>query len=128
MTRIIQDAPPYMILEGHPSRVRGVNVIGLQRGGFSEPEIEACARRSGSSGAPEIRAAARSRISRPAQAGRGCCAPRRKPPEHGKGREGPYRESLRDQFQRAGVQRVLRRARDFMTSADRGDLEEVDSA
>src|SRR6187549_1333002 len=40
MTRIIQDAPPYMILEGHPSRVRGVNVIGLQRGGFSEQEIE----------------------------------------------------------------------------------------
>ena len=38
MTRMIQDVPPFMILEGHPSRVRGVNVIGLQRAGF-DPEV-----------------------------------------------------------------------------------------
>ncbi|MBK7877969.1 MAG: acyl-ACP--UDP-N-acetylglucosamine O-acyltransferase [Planctomycetes bacterium] len=40
MTRMVQDVPPFMILEGHPSRVRGVNVIGLQRGGLPEPQVE----------------------------------------------------------------------------------------
>jgi UDP-N-acetylglucosamine acyltransferase len=40
MTRMIQDVPPFMILEGHPSRVRGVNVIGLQRGGIPDAQIE----------------------------------------------------------------------------------------
>lgn len=39
MTRMIQDVPPFMILEGHPSRVRGVNVVGLQRAGFSQEVI-----------------------------------------------------------------------------------------
>lgn len=41
LTRIIQDVPPFMILEGHPSRVRGVNKIGLTRSGFPEEEIAA---------------------------------------------------------------------------------------
>jgi UDP-N-acetylglucosamine acyltransferase len=40
MTRMVQDVPPFMILEGHPSRVRGVNVIGLQRGGLPDADIE----------------------------------------------------------------------------------------
>ena len=39
MTRMIQDVPPFMILEGHPSRVRGVNVVGLQRAGYSQEVI-----------------------------------------------------------------------------------------
>jgi UDP-N-acetylglucosamine acyltransferase len=39
LTRMAQDVPPYMILEGHPSRVRGVNVIGLRRGEIGEDEI-----------------------------------------------------------------------------------------
>jgi UDP-N-acetylglucosamine acyltransferase len=108
MTRIIQDAPPYMILEGHPSRVRGVNVIGLQRGGFSEPEIEALRQafriiwRSGdprrstledlkarAGGSPVLTHLVESLL----------CTE--------KGLKGRYRESLREQFQRAGVQRVL---------------------
>ena len=29
MTRMVQDVAPFVILEGHPSRVRGINVIGL---------------------------------------------------------------------------------------------------
>jgi UDP-N-acetylglucosamine acyltransferase len=41
MTRMVQDVPPYMILEGHPSRVRGVNKIGLARGGQPADQIEA---------------------------------------------------------------------------------------
>ncbi len=40
MTRIVQDVPPFMIVEGNPSRVRGVNVIGLKRHRFSQ-ETEA---------------------------------------------------------------------------------------
>ncbi|MEM7515418.1 MAG: hypothetical protein AAF368_00650, partial [Planctomycetota bacterium] len=40
MTRMVQDVPPYLILEGHPSRVRGVNVVGLQRGGFAAETIQ----------------------------------------------------------------------------------------
>ncbi|MEX1025086.1 MAG: acyl-ACP--UDP-N-acetylglucosamine O-acyltransferase [Planctomycetota bacterium] len=39
MTRVIQDVPPFMILEGHPARVRKVNVIGLERSGFDREEI-----------------------------------------------------------------------------------------
>jgi len=41
LSRIARDVPPYMIVEGHPSRVRGVNVIGLRRTGMSEETIAA---------------------------------------------------------------------------------------
>ena len=41
LTRMAQDVPPYMILEGHPSKVRGANQIGMRRAGISEDEIEA---------------------------------------------------------------------------------------
>jgi len=34
LTRVIQDVPPFMILEGHPARVRKVNLIGLERSGI----------------------------------------------------------------------------------------------
>ena len=38
MTRVVADVPPFMIAEGNPSRIRGVNTIGLKRHGFSETE------------------------------------------------------------------------------------------
>ncbi len=41
MTRIVYDVPPFMIAEGNPSRIRGVNAIGLKRHGFS-PDDEKC--------------------------------------------------------------------------------------
>ena len=41
MTRIVHDVPPFMITEGNPQRVRGVNVVGLRRAGFDEEVIEA---------------------------------------------------------------------------------------
>lgn len=41
LTRIVQDVPPFMMVEGNPSRVRQVNVIGLERSGFSQERIEA---------------------------------------------------------------------------------------
>jgi len=44
LTRVIQDVPPFMILEGHPARVRKVNVIGLERAGIPIDEIHALRR------------------------------------------------------------------------------------
>jgi UDP-N-acetylglucosamine acyltransferase len=41
LTRIVQDVPPFMIVEGHPSRVRGINVVGMRRAGISEEVAEA---------------------------------------------------------------------------------------
>ena len=39
MTRIVHDVPPFMIVEGNPARVRGVNVIGLERNRVPAPSI-----------------------------------------------------------------------------------------
>ena len=41
MSRIIHDAPPFMMVEGNPSRVHRVNIVGLQRHGFSPESIDA---------------------------------------------------------------------------------------
>jgi UDP-N-acetylglucosamine acyltransferase len=40
LTRIVQDVPPFMIVEGNPSKVRGVNVVGLRRNGAMEESID----------------------------------------------------------------------------------------
>jgi len=37
MSRIDRDVPPYMLIEGNPSRVRSLNAIGLKRAGLAEP-------------------------------------------------------------------------------------------
>jgi UDP-N-acetylglucosamine acyltransferase len=34
MSRIERDAPPYMLVEGNPSRVRSLNLVGLKRNGL----------------------------------------------------------------------------------------------
>jgi len=41
LSRIVHDCPPYMVTEGNPAKVRGVNTIGLKRRGFSPTAIEA---------------------------------------------------------------------------------------
>lgn len=41
LTRIVHDIPPFMIVEGHPARVRGVNVVGLRRNQVDEASIKA---------------------------------------------------------------------------------------
>ncbi|MGC1479299.1 MAG: acyl-ACP--UDP-N-acetylglucosamine O-acyltransferase [Chthoniobacterales bacterium] len=33
-TKIVQDVPPYMIADGNPAEVRGINQIGMERRGF----------------------------------------------------------------------------------------------
>ncbi len=37
MTRIDRDVPPYMLVEGNPSRVRSLNHVGLRRAGLADP-------------------------------------------------------------------------------------------
>lgn len=41
LTRVVHDVPPFMVVEGHPSKVRKVNTVGLQRAGFSPGQTEA---------------------------------------------------------------------------------------
>lgn len=36
MSRIDRDVPPYMIVEGNPCRVRGLNLVGLRRAGLTQ--------------------------------------------------------------------------------------------
>ena len=40
-TKIVQDVPPFTIVDGNPASVRGINQIGLQRRGFSDENIKA---------------------------------------------------------------------------------------
>ena len=107
MTRMVQDVAPYIILEGHPSRVRGVNVIGLQRGGFAEEEIEHLRnafRRIYRSGAPRKRTISELRAELPASPALAHLLESLENTESGA--KGRYREVLRDQFLRAGQERV----------------------
>lgn len=39
LSRIINDVPPYMIVEGNPARVRGFNETGMKRWGFSDDRV-----------------------------------------------------------------------------------------
>jgi len=41
LTKIVQDVPPFMIVDGNPANTRGLNAIGLQRRGFAEDDIRA---------------------------------------------------------------------------------------
>jgi UDP-N-acetylglucosamine acyltransferase len=40
-SKIVQDVPPYMIADGNPAQVRGINKIGLDRHGFSAESMRA---------------------------------------------------------------------------------------
>ena len=41
MSRLLHDAPPFMLVDGHPSKVRCINVVGLKRNGIDAPGIDA---------------------------------------------------------------------------------------
>jgi UDP-N-acetylglucosamine acyltransferase len=41
LSKITQDVAPFMIVDGHPASTRGLNLVGLQRRGFSEDDIKA---------------------------------------------------------------------------------------
>jgi UDP-N-acetylglucosamine acyltransferase len=38
-SKIVQDVPPFMIADGNPAKVRGINIIGLERNGFTAESI-----------------------------------------------------------------------------------------
>ncbi len=40
-TKLVQDALPFCITDGNPGRARGLNLVGLRRGGFARDEIAA---------------------------------------------------------------------------------------
>ncbi len=40
-TKIVQDVPPYMIADGNPAEIRGVNQVGLERRGFPAADVRA---------------------------------------------------------------------------------------
>ena len=42
--KIVQDVPPYLIADGNPANLRGVNHVGLERRGFVEADIKALRR------------------------------------------------------------------------------------
>ena len=108
MTRIARDVPPYMIVEGHDARVRGVNLIGLQRNGVPDDEIEnlrAAFKRIWRSGKPRKPILAEMRAEE-------SVSPFVLELLESMGRteiglKGRYRESLRKEFTTLGVQRIL---------------------
>lgn len=107
LTRVVQDVPPYLVLEGHPARVRKVNVVGLERAGFDAKDID------------ELRHAYR-RIFR-AEGLRRKMVQEIKEAAPGPlvldliesmqrtelGAKGRYRETLRSEFLRRGQERIL---------------------
>ena len=40
LSKIVQDVAPFMIIDGNPAATRGLNLVGLQRRGFSEESIK----------------------------------------------------------------------------------------
>jgi UDP-N-acetylglucosamine acyltransferase len=40
LARVAMDVPPFLIVEGRPGKVRGLNVVGLRRRGISEKRVE----------------------------------------------------------------------------------------
>ena len=38
-TKIVQDVPPFLIADGNPAEIRGINQVGLERRGFGAEEI-----------------------------------------------------------------------------------------
>ncbi len=107
LTRVIQDVPPFMILEGHPARVRKVNVIGLERAGYEREELQelrTAFRRLFRSGEPRGRVVRELEDGSPGRCVRELVEALRRTEAGAKGR---YRESMRDVFLRDGMERVL---------------------
>jgi UDP-N-acetylglucosamine acyltransferase len=39
-SKIVQDVPPFMIADGNPAQVRGINLIGLERSNFPPESVK----------------------------------------------------------------------------------------
>jgi UDP-N-acetylglucosamine acyltransferase len=42
--KVVQDVPPFCIVDGNPAVTRGLNLVGLERAGFSKEQIQALRR------------------------------------------------------------------------------------
>ncbi|MEM7310610.1 MAG: acyl-ACP--UDP-N-acetylglucosamine O-acyltransferase [Planctomycetota bacterium] len=108
LTRIVHDVPPYLILEGHPARVRKVNVIGLERKGYSREEIQPLREafrevyRTG-----EPRARVLERLAPVAERSPLVRELIESLERTGMGAKGRYRESRREEYARIGRERIL---------------------
>ena len=40
-SKIVQDVPPFLVADGNPAEIRGVNLIGLERAGFPPKSVKA---------------------------------------------------------------------------------------
>src|SRR5213595_3121276 len=40
-SKIVQDVPPFMIADGNPAEIRGINLVGLERAGFDAETVKA---------------------------------------------------------------------------------------
>jgi UDP-N-acetylglucosamine acyltransferase len=40
-TKVVQDIPPFTTVDGNPARARGINIVGLQRYGYTDAQIKA---------------------------------------------------------------------------------------
>jgi UDP-N-acetylglucosamine acyltransferase len=40
-SKVTQDIPPFCTADGNPARARGLNIVGLQRAGFSRDQMRA---------------------------------------------------------------------------------------
>ena len=38
-SKVVQDIPPFSLCDGHPAKVKGINLVGLRRAGFSKDTI-----------------------------------------------------------------------------------------
>jgi len=106
LTRIIFDVPPFMIVEGHPARVRKVNIIGLERSGVSRDEIQelrSAYRRLFRSAEPQNRVLSELEATDYGDSVGELIAALRRTERGAKGR---YREVLRDEFRRRGEERL----------------------
>ena len=102
LTRLVHDVPPFMIVEGHPARVRKVNVVGLERAERSREEIDAVRaafRRIFRSGEPRQRVLSEIEQSEMSPLVDELVQSLRRTEI---GYSGRYRESLREEFLRSG--------------------------
>ena len=108
LTRLVHDAPPYLIIEGHPARVRKINVIGLQRLGFGSEEIQPLReafRQIYRTGEPRARVLGRlAPLAEESTLVRELVESLERT---GMGAKGRYRESQRDEYARLGQRRIL---------------------
>src|SRR6266699_934418 len=40
-SKIVQDVPPFMIADGNPAEIRGINLVGLERAGYAPESVKA---------------------------------------------------------------------------------------